>query len=253
MALAAHGLSEASKRRAVIVLLGLFGAALLFGDGIITPAISVLSAIEGLKDGGLLGHAPADALAASAWEHHTQWLIVMITVGILIGLFSVQFLGTARVGRFFGPITALWFVSLAALGVPHLLRGPEILAAFNPWHGWHFLMTGGHAGFVILGSVFLAVTGGEALYADMGHFGASPIRRAWFMLVLPGCDAHARARACSCALLPNGTLMGRAASRVARHSGHGHRLTGSDHRHLFTDAQRCAARLPAAHQHPPHL
>jgi KUP system potassium uptake protein len=185
MALAAHGLSEASKRRAVIVLLGLFGAALLFGDGIITPAISVLSAIEGLKDGGLLGHAPADALAASAWEHHTQWLIVMITVGILIGLFSVQFLGTARVGRFFGPITALWFVSLAALGVPHLLRGPEILAAFNPWHGWHFLMTGGHAGFVILGSVFLAVTGGEALYADMGHFGASPIRRAWFMLVLP--------------------------------------------------------------------
>jgi KUP system potassium uptake protein len=96
----------------------------------------------------------------------------------------VQFLGTAKMGRFFGPITGLWFISLGALGASHLINGPEILAAFNPWHGWHFLMTGGHAGFVILGSVFLAVTGGEALYADMGHFGAGPIRRGWFSLVL---------------------------------------------------------------------
>ncbi|WP_395718284.1 potassium transporter Kup [Prosthecobacter sp.] len=185
MALATHRMGETMKRRALAVLLGLFGAALLFGDGIITPAISVLSAVEGLKDGGLLGAAPADALAAEAWNHQMQWLIMGITMLILIVLFSVQFLGTANVGRFFGPITGLWFVSLGALGASHLISGPEILAAFNPWHGWHFLMTGGHAAFVILGSVFLAVTGGEALYADMGHFGAGPIRRGWFSLVFP--------------------------------------------------------------------
>lgn len=185
MALAAHGLPETTRRRGGIVLLGLFGAALLFGDGIITPAISVLSAVEGLKDGGLLGAAPGDAVAAATWEARLQWLIVGITLVILVALFAVQFLGTARMGRFFGPVTGLWFVSLAALGLWHLVQGPEILAAFNPWHGWYFLMHGGHAGFVILGSVFLAVTGGEALYADMGHFGAGPIRRAWFSLVLP--------------------------------------------------------------------
>jgi KUP system potassium uptake protein len=185
MALASHGMSETLKRRAVIVLLGLFGAALLFGDGIITPAISVLSAIEGLKDGGLLGSPPADVAAALLWEDEREWLIMGITIVILVVLFSVQFLGTARMGRFFGPITGLWFVTLAALGVSHLIHGPEILAAFNPLHGWHFLTTGGHRSFVILGSVFLAVTGGEALYADMGHFGAGPIRRGWFILVLP--------------------------------------------------------------------
>ena len=185
MALASHGMSEASKRRTVIVLLGLFGAALLFGDGIITPAISVLSAIETLNPGKLVGAQPGDAWKGVPRNERMQWLIMGITAVILIVLFSVQFLGTAKVGRFFGPITGLWFVSLAVLGVSQLVRGPEILAAFNPWHGWHFLTTGGHAGFVILGSVFLAVTGGEALYADMGHFGASPIRRGWFSLVFP--------------------------------------------------------------------
>jgi KUP system potassium uptake protein len=185
MALATHGMGETMKRRVVTVLLGLFGASLLFGDGIITPAISVLSAVEGLKDGGLLGAPPADLVQAAAWEHRMQWLIMGITLVILVVLFSVQFLGTARVGRFFGPVTGLWFVSLGLLGLSQLVNGPEILAAFNPWHGWHFLTTGGHAAFVILGSVFLAVTGGEALYADMGHFGAGPIRRGWFMLVFP--------------------------------------------------------------------
>jgi KUP system potassium uptake protein len=185
MALASHGMSETLKRRTVIVLLGLFGAALLFGDGIITPAISVLGAVEGLKDGGLLGAVPLEALEAEAWNHHMQWLIMGITLVILIVLFSVQFLGTAKMGRFFGPITGLWFITLGVLGLYHLISGPEILAAFNPWYGWHFLMSGGHAAFVILGSVFLAVTGGEALYADMGHFGAGPIRRGWFSLVFP--------------------------------------------------------------------
>ncbi|MDI1311631.1 potassium transporter Kup [Prosthecobacter sp.] len=185
MALASHGMPEALKRRTVIVLLGLFGAALLFGDGIITPAISVLSAVEGLKDGGLLGKPPTELAETLRWDVHMEWLIMGITIVILIVLFSVQFLGTARMGRFFGPITGLWFLTLAGLGVSHLIQGPEILVAFNPWHGWQFLTTGGHKSFVILGSVFLAVTGGEALYADMGHFGAGPIRRGWFSLVLP--------------------------------------------------------------------
>lgn len=185
MALASHPMAETSRRRVVIVLLGLFGSALLFGDGIITPAISVLSAVEGLKDGGLLGAVPSDVAEALVWEHHRQWLIMGITAVILIGLFSVQFLGTARVGRFFGPVTALWFVSLAALGLSQLWHGPEILAALNPLHGWHFISHGGHSAFVILGSVFLAVTGGEALYADMGHFGRKPIQRGWFTLVFP--------------------------------------------------------------------
>ncbi len=185
MALATHGMDAIVKKRMGMVLLGLFGAALLFGDGIITPAISVLSAVEGLKDGGLLGAVPTEATDLQAWEHRMQWLIVGITIVILVTLFSVQFLGTARVGRFFGPITGIWFITLGALGAAQLARGPEILAAFNPWHGWHFLTTGGHAAFVILGSVFLAVTGGEALYADMGHFGPRPIRRAWFQLVFP--------------------------------------------------------------------
>ena len=185
MSLAVHGMAETARRRRVIVVLGLFGAALLFGDGIITPAISVLSAVEGLKDGGMLGVVPTEAVAAAAWEHHTQWLIIGITTVILIILFSVQILGTARVGKFFGPITALWFVCIGTLGASHLIQGTEILAAFNPWHGWQFLSHGGHASFVILGSVFLAVTGGEALYADMGHFGKGPIRRGWFALVFP--------------------------------------------------------------------
>ncbi len=185
MALATQGMGETGRRRMVVILLGLFGAALLFGDGIITPAISVLSAVEGLKEGGLLGARPVEEVALAAWEHHMQWLIMGITIVILIGLFSVQFLGTAKVGRFFGPVTGLWFAALAMLGLAQLVKAPEILAAFNPWHGWRFLTTSGHAGFVILGSVFLAVTGGEALYADMGHFGAGPIRRAWFTLVFP--------------------------------------------------------------------
>jgi KUP system potassium uptake protein len=185
MVLASHGMAAKARRRQVILVLGLFGAALLFGDGIITPAISVLSAVEGLKAGGLLGEAPAGEGAALIWEQQRQWLTVGITSLILIGVFSVQFLGTSRVGRFFGPVTALWFLCLGVLGITQLGRGPEILAAFHPGHGWTFLTQGGHASFVILGSVFLAVTGGEALYADMGHFGRGPIRRGWFILVFP--------------------------------------------------------------------
>lgn len=185
MALAGHSLGDETRRKRTIVFLGLVGAALLFGDGIITPAISVLSAVEGLKDGGLLGQPPAQLEAAADWEVHMQWLIIGMTAVILILLFSVQWMGTAKMGKFFGPITGAWFIVLAVLGIANLRHEPGILAAFNPIYGWNFLWNGGHASFVILGSVFLAVTGGEAIYADMGHFGRRPIRLAWLALVFP--------------------------------------------------------------------
>jgi KUP system potassium uptake protein len=185
LALATHGLPEKARQRTGLVVLGLFGAALLFGDGIITPAISVLSAVEGLKDASIFGGVPADALEAAAWTHRMENITVVLTMLILIALFSVQFMGTQRMGRFFGPVTFLWFGTLAVLGAVHLCQEPAILAAFNPLPGLKFLVTGGKSSFVILGSVFLAVTGGEALYADMGHFGRGPIRRAWFWIVLP--------------------------------------------------------------------
>ena len=160
---------DSPKRQRLIVLLGLFGAALLYGDGVITPAISVLSAVEGLK------------VVAPALER----LVIPLTIAILVGLFSVQRQGTARVGKLFGPITLLWFLSLAALGFWHLLERPEVLQAVNPVFAVGFLAHNGWLGFVVLGSVFLVVTGGEALYADMGHLGARPIRLTWFVLVLP--------------------------------------------------------------------
>ena len=185
LALATHGLPEKSRHRSSLVVLGLFGAALLFGDGIITPAISVLSAVEGLKDASVFGGMPADALEAAAWTHRMENITVSLTILILIALFSVQFTGTHRMGRFFGPVTFLWFGTLAGLGVMHLSLEPAILAAFNPLPGLEFLFSGGMSSFLILGSVFLAVTGGEALYADMGHFGRGPIRRAWFWIVFP--------------------------------------------------------------------
>jgi KUP system potassium uptake protein len=185
LALATHGLPEKAHRRGGLLVLGLFGAALLFGDGIITPAISVLSAVEGLKDASIFGGMPSDTVEATAWTHRMENITIMVTILILIVLFSVQRAGTHRVGRFFGPVTFLWFAALAVLGVVHLAQEPAILAAFNPLPGLKFLFTGGMQSFVILGSVFLAVTGGEALYADMGHFGRGPIRRAWFWIVFP--------------------------------------------------------------------
>ncbi|OIO09739.1 MAG: potassium transporter Kup [Elusimicrobia bacterium CG1_02_63_36] len=154
----------------MVALLGLFGAVLLYGDGMITPAISVLSAVEGL------------VFAAPNLKSHT----ISITLSILAGLFLLQARGTAGIGRLFGPITMLWFTTLGALGAVHLAAAPEVLAAFSPVYGFRFFAAHGLAGSVVLGSVFLVVTGGEALYADLGHFGPRPIRLAWFVLVLPG-------------------------------------------------------------------
>ncbi|WP_409564708.1 potassium transporter Kup [Methylobacterium sp. J-067] len=156
--------------QALLLVVGLVGAALLYGDGAITPAISVLSAVEGLKiDAPSLGH-----------------YVVPITLVILVGLFAVQFQGVARIGRIFGPVMLLWFVALALLGLGSILHEPRILQGLNPLRAVDYLF---HAGwgisFAMLGAAFLAVTGGEAMYADLGHFGARPIRAAWFALVLP--------------------------------------------------------------------
>jgi KUP system potassium uptake protein len=156
-------------RRAVILALGVVGAALLYGDGAITPAISVLGAVEGLT------------LAAP----HLQFLVIPATCLILVALFMMQRRGTAGVGLVFGPIMLLWFAVLAMLGLRYIIGAPEILRAVNPWYGIKFLFAGHLQGSGVLGSVFLSVTGGEALYADLGHFGRAPIRLAWTYLVWP--------------------------------------------------------------------
>ena len=153
----------------LLVGAGLFGACLLYGDGMITPAISVLGAVEGIK------------IATPALNDY----VVPISVVILFALFMVQSAGTSSVGRIFGPIMIVWFVVISLLGIRGIIHNPEILGSVNPWYGVKFFSAHGIGGFIVLGSVFLAVTGGEALYADMGHFGAKPIRLAWFSMVLP--------------------------------------------------------------------
>jgi KUP system potassium uptake protein len=157
------------QQRPAIVAIGLFGAALIYGDGAITPAISVLSALEGLD------------IAAPALKPY----VLPATVVILAALFAIQPLGTARIGKGFGPVMALWFVAIGVLGLLGILRHPAVLAALNPIYGVRFLIADGLKSFLILGGVFLCVTGAEALYADMGHFGARPIRLAWSVVVLP--------------------------------------------------------------------
>lgn len=152
-----------------LILLGLFGTALLYGDGMITPAISVLSAVEGLE------------VATPAFQPY----IIPLTIAILVGLFFFQSQGTERVGKIFGPATLLWFLVLALLGIRWIVQHPQVFLAINPYYGFEFFWVNGWHGFLVLGSVFLVVTGGEALYADMGHFGKAPIRMAWFTVVLP--------------------------------------------------------------------
>jgi len=173
MALARKTLAKPNgKRSATVFFLGVIGAALFYGDGIITPAISVLSAVEGLKD------APGLGGRVDSW-------IVPISAGILIALFLVQSRGTHRMASFFGPITLVWFLVLGALGLYHLFDDLSIFRALSPHYGVMFLLQNGFLGFVILGSVFLAVTGAEALYSDMGHFGKKPIQAGWLYLVFP--------------------------------------------------------------------
>jgi KUP system potassium uptake protein len=170
MSLATGGGEVSGGARGALVACGLFGAALLYGDSMLTPAISVLSAVEGLT--------VATPLFTPA--------VHVITIAVLIGLFSVQRHGTAAVGAVFGPVMLVWFAVLAVLGVQWIAAAPQVLAAVNPYRAMRFLNDGGLAGYLILGAVFLVVTGGEALYADMGHFGKLPIRLMWFAVVLPG-------------------------------------------------------------------
>jgi KUP system potassium uptake protein len=171
MALAhkALGRHSGTKMSGIVFLMGVSAASLFFGDAMITPAISVLSAVEGLE------------VVASGFGE----FVLPITVAILIGLFAVQSRGTEHVARWFGPVTALWFVVMGAMGAVHILDDPGIFAAFNPVPGVAFLMEHGHAGLLTLGAVFLATTGGEALYTDLGHFGRKPIQASWLCFIFP--------------------------------------------------------------------
>jgi len=156
-------------RRALLLGFGLFGAALLYGDGLITPAISVMSAMEGLE----------------VIEPSFHNLVIPLTLIIIVGIFLMQRRGTAGIGALYGPVTLVWFLVLAGLGIRGIFAAPEVLHAFNPMYGIRFLMGGHLAAYLVLGAVFLVITGSEALYADMGHFGRKPIRFVWFTLVLP--------------------------------------------------------------------
>ncbi|HSF18023.1 MAG TPA: potassium transporter Kup [Vicinamibacteria bacterium] len=173
-ALVSHPAGISRGPSLIFVGLGLFAASLLYGDGMITPAISVLSAVEGLRN------------ITAAFEPY----VVPLTIAILVSLFLLQRFGTQRVGVAFGPITVSWLLVIAVLGISRLAIRPQVLVALNPLHGVEFLAANRHTGFLVLGAVFLVVTGTEALYADMGHFGRRPIRLAWFTLVFPALLAN---------------------------------------------------------------
>lgn len=160
---------KARRDLPLLVIMGLFGTALLFGDGMLTPAVSVLSAVEGLNT------------ATPAFKSY----VVPLTVLLLMILFLMQRQGTERVGRLFGPVMLVWFLTIGALGLTQIVKAPQVLSAVMPEHAVGFLLHHGLYGFTVLGSVFLVLTGGEALYADLGHFGARPIRAAWYVVVLP--------------------------------------------------------------------
>src|SRR4051794_38541116 len=169
LSLMALGQRALGRRSWPLLALGVVGASMFIGDSMITPAISVLSAVEGLK------------LVAPPLEHY----VVPLTIFILVLLFSVQSSGTARVASAFGPVMLVWFATLSVLGLIHISDDPTVLAAINPWYAIHFMLSHGTIGLVTMGLVFLAVTGGEALYADLGHFGRKPIQAGWFYLVMP--------------------------------------------------------------------
>lgn len=158
-----------TRGKAMLIVVGIFGAALLYGDGVITPAISVLSAIEGLE----------------TTAHGIEPYVIPITIVILVLLFSFQSRGTASVGKLFGPVTLVWFIVIGLLGLAQIVQYPQVLKAFSPWYALDFALTSGEVAAVVLGAVFLVVTGSEALYADMGHFGRAPIRLAWFACAFP--------------------------------------------------------------------
>jgi KUP system potassium uptake protein len=229
-----------------IILLGIISAALFYGDALITPAISVLSAVEGLK------------IATPALEDY----VVPLTVLILFGLFAVQSHGTARVATFFGPITLVWFIALALGGIAHIAQNPGVLAALNPAHGVMFLGSHDWIGLATLGAVFLALTGCEALYADLGHFGRGPIQTAWLLVALPALTSQLFRSGGIAARKPGGDRepllsalpgLGAPPHAWACLGGHRHRQPGGDHRRLLAHQPGRAARATAAAAHPAHL
>ncbi len=169
LALASQAVKDKPRLRAALLGVGIFGTCLFYGDGVITPAISVLSAVEGLE----------------VVSPHFRTAVIPLTLVVLFCLFAVQKRGTAGIGRYFGPVTLVWFCSIAALGVPHIVGHPEILGAISPHHALRFIWNNPGISFIILGAVVLCVTGAEALYADLGHFGKKPIRLAWFGVAMP--------------------------------------------------------------------
>ncbi len=238
--LALMALAQKAKRPATIILvLGMIGTALFYGDAIITPALSVLSAVEGLE----VGAPGLDAY------------VVPITLVILVALFAVQSRGTARISAFFGPITAVWFVAIGLAGIMNIVSAPGVLTAINPAYGIEFLVTHGPIGLTALGAVFLVVTGAEALYADLGHFGRKPIQTAWLVLVLPSLALNYLGQGALLLvnpgaldnpfflMMPGWALWPMVA---ARHCSHGDCKSGGDHRLLLTNPSGHSARTAAA-------
>ena len=225
----------------VALALGLFGAALLYADGALTPAISVLSAVEGLS------------IATNVFDPY----IVPITIAVLVGLFMVQHHGTGGVGAVFGPIMLLWFGTLAVLGISGIVREPGVLAAVNPWHAAHFLMHNGMPAFIVLGAVFLVATGGEALYADLGHFSHKAVQIDWFCLVGPalvlnyfgqGALLLTNPRCGGEPLLPARAVVGFVSACGAGDGRDHHRIAGDHYRRVLFDDAGSAAWISAARQ-----
>ena len=246
MALVSRQEAISPRRRRIYLMIGVAGAALFYGDCLLTPAISVLSAVEGLK------------VATPA----LQPLVVPIALGVLVALFAVQKFGTGGVGRWFGPITLLWFVVLFVLGVRQIIEAPQVLTAFLPHHAIRFCLHHGLVAFLALGAVTLAVTGAEALYADMGHFGREPIRRAWLWLVLPALLANyygqgalllSDAERARKPVLPPRAGLGALSAGGARHRRHRDRLAGHHLRRLLDGAAGRAAGPEPARARPAHL
>ena len=232
-------------RGRALVIMGLFGAALIYGDGIITPAISVLSALEGLNQ------------ATEIFKPH----VMPMAVVVLLALFAVQSRGTARIGKAFGPVMLVWFATIAVLGVGGILHRPGVLAAVNPAHALGFLLENPRIGVLVLGAAFLAITGAEALYADMGHIGRNPIRTVWYCVVLPALLLNYAGQtalylddpALGQSVLSPGSTMGDLSDGAAGDARHHHRQPGDHHRHVFNDPPGHAARLVSRRAHPADL
>ena len=246
LALALSAVRDRPRLASALMLLGVFGAALFYGDAVLTPAISVLSAVEGL------------AVGTKALEPY----VVPLAVGILAALFALQRFGTRVVGMLFGPVCLLWFAAIAAAGAWNVAQEPGVLEAIDPRHALRFATQHGAASFLVLGSVLLAFTGAEALYADVGHFGTRAMRLAWFsgrragardQLLRPGRPPDGAPGGDRQSVLPRVPGLGALPDGGAGDRRDGHRVAGDDLRCVLVDAASHPARLPAAHGDRPHV